>query len=62
MAREHPGTLVLAGHHGPVFTDREIRAAFARYRRGTPNFALAIEGRRYRFDARRGAFTPLETA
>ncbi|HEY6549479.1 MAG TPA: MBL fold metallo-hydrolase [Vicinamibacteria bacterium] len=62
MAREHPGTLVLAGHHGPVFTDREIRAAFAKHRRGVPNFALAIEGRRYRYDARRNAFAPLGEA
>jgi phosphoribosyl 1,2-cyclic phosphodiesterase len=56
MAREHPGTLMLAGHHGPVFTDRQIRAAFSRHRRGTPNFDLAVEGRRYLFDPKKGRF------
>ena len=58
MAREHPEALVLAGHHSPSFNDRQIRSAFRRHRRGTPNFDLAIEGEIWRFDPRRGAFRP----
>jgi ribonuclease BN (tRNA processing enzyme) len=52
MARAHPGALVLAGHHGPTLSDAEIRAAHRRHGRGTPNFALAVEGARYRWDGR----------
>lgn len=58
MAREHPQTLVLAGHHGPAFSDRQILSAYRRHRRGAPNFELAVEGREYRFDLRRQAFVP----
>jgi phosphoribosyl 1,2-cyclic phosphodiesterase len=56
MARAYPRTLVLAGHHGPAFTDRQVLTAFRRHRRGVPNFELAVEGESFRFDARRGAF------
>jgi phosphoribosyl 1,2-cyclic phosphodiesterase len=56
MARSHAGLIVLAGHHGPTRTDAEIRAGYRRHRRGVPNFRLAIEGARWRFDARRSAF------
>jgi len=56
MAREYAGTLVLAGHHGPGFSDRQIRTAFRRHRRGTPNFDLAVEGEVHRFDPRSRRF------
>jgi ribonuclease BN (tRNA processing enzyme) len=56
MAREHPSLTVLAGHHGPTLSDREIRAAHRRHRRGVPNFRLAVEGAAWRFDARRSSF------
>ena len=56
MAREHPSLTVLAGHHGPTLSDREIRAAYRRHRRGLPNFRLAVEGAAWRFDRRRSAF------
>jgi phosphoribosyl 1,2-cyclic phosphodiesterase len=62
MARDHPGTLVLAGHHGPGFKDREIRAAFRRHRRGTPNFDLAVEGEIHRFDPRTKRFLKRKSA
>jgi phosphoribosyl 1,2-cyclic phosphodiesterase len=57
MARTHPLTLVLAGHHGPSFTDRQIRSAHERHGHRTPNFLLAQEGSTFRFDPARGAFT-----
>jgi phosphoribosyl 1,2-cyclic phosphodiesterase len=56
MAAAYPATLVLAGHHGPAVADRDIRAAHRRYARRARNFRLAVEGRAYRFDARRAAF------
>src|SRR5262249_15871753 len=49
MAREFPGTLLLAGHHGPTRGDPEIRGALRRYGRGVPNFRLAVEGEAFRF-------------
>jgi hypothetical protein len=58
LARTHPRTLVLAGHHGPVQTDVQIRAARARHGRGVPNFALAVEGASYVFDRGAGRFVP----
>jgi phosphoribosyl 1,2-cyclic phosphodiesterase len=54
MARANPGVLVLAGHHGPVLSDLEIRSAFRRHRRA--NFALAREGATWRWDAARSTF------
>ena len=44
MAREHPGTLVLGGHHGPIFSDTEIRAAYRRHRtrNGKPDACVAV--------------------
>jgi len=62
MARAHPGLTVLAGHHGPTLTDKEIRAAHRRHRRGAPNFRLAVEGVVWRFDRRRSAFVEVERA
>jgi len=56
MARAHPGTVVLAAHHGPTLTDREIRAAYRRHRRGAPNFRLAVEGAAWRYEPRRSRF------
>lgn len=56
VAREHPRLTVLAGHHGPTLSDRDIRAAHRRHRKGAPNFRLAVEGVTWRFDARRSVF------
>lgn len=47
VARHFPQTLVLAGHHGPLFEDDELQATFERYGAGLPNFALAVEDSRY---------------
>ncbi|HVQ30178.1 MAG TPA: MBL fold metallo-hydrolase [Vicinamibacteria bacterium] len=62
MARDYPGALVLAGHHGPAFSDRQIKVAYRRHRKGTPNFELAVEGDTYRFDRRRGSFVKRKSA
>jgi ribonuclease BN (tRNA processing enzyme) len=51
LARSHPETLVLAGHHGPIATDREIRRAKERHGKGLPNYALAEEGLRISWSA-----------
>lgn len=46
VARRHPGTLVLAAHHGPTSHDRDIRRARARHGKGLRNYAVAREGMR----------------
>lgn len=56
IARTSPGTLVLAGHIGPMFTDEEVFAAYGRHSQGVHNFRLALEGNRYRWDASKGSF------
>ena len=49
VAREHPGTMILACHHGAAQSDEEIRSAFARFSQSVTNFRLAIEGDSYRW-------------
>jgi ribonuclease BN (tRNA processing enzyme) len=56
VARAHPGTLVLAGHIGPMYSDEEVFASYGRHAQGVRNFRLALEGSRFRWDASRGAF------
>jgi len=56
VARESPGALVLAGHHGPVRSDAEIEASRRKHGRGLRNLELAVEGRTYLWDAARSAF------
>jgi ribonuclease BN (tRNA processing enzyme) len=56
VARECPSTRVLAGHHGPAFSDAQIEAAQQRHGKGLRNLDLAIEGRRYVWSALRHAF------
>ena len=50
VARRHPQTLVLAAHHGPTLTDRQIHRSFERHGRGLGNYAIAAEGLRLRWD------------
>jgi phosphoribosyl 1,2-cyclic phosphodiesterase len=56
VARESPRALVLAGHHGPAFTDAQIEASRRRHSRGLRNLDLAVEGRSYAWDAARMTF------
>jgi phosphoribosyl 1,2-cyclic phosphodiesterase len=56
MAKAHPGTLVLAGHIGPMFSDEEVFATYGRHAQGVPNFRLALEGGRFRWNKSRGTF------
>jgi phosphoribosyl 1,2-cyclic phosphodiesterase len=56
MARRHPGALVLAGHHGPMFSDDDIKATHKKYGRGLSNFHIATEGTTYVWDSRKTAF------
>jgi len=55
VARAHRETIVLAGHHGPLYEDRQLRAGLTRYGRGLANLRLAIEGARYVWNGRRFA-------
>jgi phosphoribosyl 1,2-cyclic phosphodiesterase len=56
VARQHPGVLILAGHHGPMFSDEEIRATHARHGADLGNFEVAVEGSTYVWDPARSAF------
>jgi phosphoribosyl 1,2-cyclic phosphodiesterase len=56
MARRHPRALVLAGHHGPMFSDKEILATHRTWGRGLKNFQVAVEGSTYNWDGRLAAF------
>lgn len=56
LARRHPGTLILAAHHGPTYDDRDIRRAHARHGKGLPNYAVAREGMRLIWSPRSGRF------
>jgi len=60
VARHFPGTLVLAGHHGPLFEDRELQASFEHFGAGLDNFSLAVEGARYVWSG--GRFEPEPSA
>ena len=44
LARRHPDTRVMAGHHGPLRSDQQIEDAFRRHAAGCTNVSLAIEG------------------
>ena len=56
VARQSPGALVLAGHHGPAFSDSQIGASWRRHARGLGNLDLAVEERCYVWGAARKAF------
>lgn len=56
VARRSPETMVLAGHHGPMYSDADLVRNFRSHARGLANFKLAIEGHSYPWVARRGAF------
>jgi phosphoribosyl 1,2-cyclic phosphodiesterase len=60
MARRHTDAFVLAGHHGPIRTDLEIRKAARRHAKGLSNFALAVEGTTYVWEERRRVFAAIE--
>lgn len=56
MAREHPDTVILAGHHGAAANDERIRDGYGRHGDGVPNFRLAVERTSYFWDPARRAF------
>ena len=58
LARRHPGTLVLAAHHGPTHHDREIRGAHRRHGKGLSNYAIAEEGTRFAWNPRTRKLAP----
>jgi phosphoribosyl 1,2-cyclic phosphodiesterase len=57
LAKRHPGTLVLAAHHGPTNDDRDIRRAHARHGKDLKNYAVAAEGMRLVWSPRTGRLT-----
>ncbi len=58
LARRHPSTLVLAGHHGPMRTDAAIEETFQRYGADCANLTVAAEGSVLRWDAVAARFVP----
>ena len=50
LARTYPETMVLSAHHGPMMEDDLLRDCFASHGKGLRNFALAIEGERWRWN------------
>lgn len=56
IARQNPDLLVMAGHHGPMFTDDELYRTYDRHRAGAPNFVIAVEGDRYVWDEEKKKF------
>jgi ribonuclease BN (tRNA processing enzyme) len=56
LARAFPETFFLATHHGPSFSDREIREGFEKYSQHLSNLQLGVEGMTLRWDAERRAF------
>lgn len=58
IARTKPDMLVIAGHHGPMYTDDELVTTYLRHRRSLKNFTIAVEGDGYLWDAERKAFSP----
>jgi ribonuclease BN (tRNA processing enzyme) len=51
IARATPDMLVIAGHHGPMYTDRELTETFLRHRQNASNFVIAVEGDTYVWNA-----------
>ena len=58
VAARHPGTWILATHHGPGRTDDAIEAGLARHGAERPNLAIARDGLRARWDAAARRFAP----
>lgn len=58
LARRHPATRVLAGHHGPMRSDQQIEDGFRRHAAGCENVALAIEGSAEVWHPQVGRFIP----
>lgn len=58
VARKNPDMLVVAGHHGPMYTDDELYRTFMRHRNGAPNFVIAVESDGYVWDSGNKTFTP----
>jgi phosphoribosyl 1,2-cyclic phosphodiesterase len=58
VARSRPDMMVLAGHHGPMYTDGEVFRTFDRHRAGAPNFGIAVEGDRYVWNEEKKRFSP----
>lgn len=58
IARKQPDMLVVAGHHGPMYTDEELYRTFSRHRHEAPNFVIAVENDSYVWDAAKKRFSP----
>jgi phosphoribosyl 1,2-cyclic phosphodiesterase len=58
LARRHPGTSVVAAHHGPLRSDDAIVASHRTHGSGCTNFTIAQEGESARWDPVAQAFTP----
>lgn len=56
VARTRPDTVVMAGHHGPMYADGELVSTFLRHRNGADNYVIAVEGDSYLWDAEKKQF------
>ncbi len=61
VAKSSPNLLVLAGHHGPMYSDVDIEKTFRRLSKGLDNFALAVEGHGFVWDSTMEKFQVEET-
>jgi hypothetical protein len=57
LARAFPDIMFLATHHGPSFSDEELRTSFQRHSSGIPNLRLAVEGTTLRWDTEKKVFS-----
>jgi phosphoribosyl 1,2-cyclic phosphodiesterase len=57
VARRFPDTLVIAGHHGPMFSDSDLRKSFRAQAREMSNFELAVEGDSYAWHPKTARFS-----
>jgi len=61
LARSRPDLLVMAGHHGPMYTDADLVSTFMKHRNGTDNYVIAVEGDSYQWDAAKKHFRAAKT-
>jgi len=59
LARSHPRTRVIGGHHGPLRSDDAILEAHRTHGDGCANLAIATEGDALRWDQAAQLFTPV---
>ncbi len=57
VATKNPDMLVVAGHHGPMYSDEELVGTFLRHRGTKKNYVIAVEGDSYVWDEGKKRFS-----